>query len=344
MTFTAHATARFDGALPDDLLPHIAAHAREADLQPEETETSLIVTVPPATVVMEAEGSGLRVRIDAVDAAALQNIRDYLLYILDHVAPGLAPVGHWQGDILRNRSPLNFCTATMRGIRRVGPNFLRVEMDCADTKRLKDERGMHFSLLLPPEACAPVWPQLDGNGRTVMPKGDDALHRAVYTFVDLDPDGGRFTFDVFEHDGGRAMTWTRTARPGDIVGISGPGSGDIPPGRDILIAGDETALPAIRHILEMPPANRRGHALLEIGTDDDICDLPRPEGITLTWLVRSRKEGLWDHLATAQLPQGTDRYVWIAAEKELVRKAKTRFRKKLGLGINEGYFAYYWEA
>ncbi|SDO88210.1 NADPH-dependent ferric siderophore reductase, contains FAD-binding and SIP domains [Lutimaribacter pacificus] len=344
MTYTAHATAIFKGALPADLVPHIAAHAREAELQLEESETSLIITVPLATVAMETGCSALRVRIDAVDRGALQNIRDYLLHILDHVAPGLTPAGDWQGDIVRNRPPMNFCTATVRGTRRVGPNFLRVELDCTDTKRLAEERGMHFSLLLPTEGRVPVWPQLDGNGRTVMPQGDDRLHRAAYTFVDLDTDRGRFTFDVFEHDGGRATTWARTARPGDIVGISGPGSGDIPPGQDILIAGDETALPAIRRILETSPADRSGHAFLEVGTDDDTCDLPRPEGIALTWLVRDRQETLWDHLATAHLPPGPDRYVWVAAEKALVRKAKARFREKLGLGANEGYFAYYWEA
>ena len=35
---------------------------------------------------------------------------------------------------------------------------------------------------------------------------------------------------------------------------------------------------------------------------------------------------------------------WIAAEKDLVRKAKARFRDTLGIGPKDGYFAYYWEA
>lgn len=344
MTYGAQATATFSGTLPHDLIPHIAAHAREADLQSVETEQSLVVTVPLAKVVLDRTPSTLQVRIDAVDASALQNIRDYLLYLLDHVAPDLAPAGVWQGDIARNRLPLSFCTATVRGVWRVAPSFLRVELNCADTKRLAEGRGMHFSLLLPPQGRPPAWPQLDSNGRTVMPKGEDALHRAVYTFVALDPVEGRFTFDVFEHEGGRATAWARAATPGDLVGISGPGSGDFPPGQDILLAGDETALPAIRRILEHSSADRRGRVLLEVGTDEDVCDLPRPGGIDLTWLVRARGQTLWDRLATAGLPQGTDRHVWIAAEKDLVRKAKARFRDTLGLGPKEGYFAYYWQA
>lgn len=344
MTYNATASATFKGALPDDLIPHIAAHAREAELQLEATDTSLVVTVPLATVVMERKPAALRVRIDAVDTSALQNIRDYLLYIFDHVAPGLATAGKWNGDILRDRPPPNFCTATVRRTWRVGPNFLRVELDCGDVTRLEEQRGMHFSLLIPPEGRAPVWPYLDGNGRTVMPDGHDRLHRAVYTFVDLDPIRGRFTFDVFEHDGGRATSWARTVQPGQVVGISGPGSGDFPPGRDILIAGDETALPAIRRILGHSSPDRTGLALLETGVAEDVCDLPRPNGVSLVWLVRSRGETLWDRLETARLPHGPDRFVWVAAEKELVRKAKTRFREKLGLGADEGYFAYYWQA
>ncbi|SNR86839.1 siderophore-interacting protein [Puniceibacterium sediminis] len=343
MTHNTSATATFAGALPDDLIPHIAAHAREAELEVQETAASLIVTVPLARVALDRTPSALRVRIAAVDAVALHNIREYLLHILDHVAPGLVAAEDWQGDIARNRTPLNFCTATVRGVRRVAPNFLRVELDCADTKRLAEGRGMHFSIFLPPAGRTPVWPTLDGAGRTVMPQGEDQLHRAVYTFVDLDPARGLFTFDVFEHEGGRATTWARTAQRGQIVGISGPGSGDFPSGQNILIAGDETALPAIRRILAHSSADRRGRILLEVGTVDDICDLPRPGNMELSWLIRNRGETLWDHLETAELPQGTDRFVWVAADKELVRKAKARFRDNFDIGPKEGYFAYYWE-
>lgn len=342
--YAAQATATFAGALPDDLIPHIAAHARAAELELEERDSALVVTVPLARVAMERGASDLRVRVDAVDAVSLQNIRDYLLHILDHVAPGLGPSADWQGDVARNRTPLNFATATLRGVRRVAPHFLRVEIDCADTKRLDEGRGMHFSLLLPPEGRDPVWPRLDDAGRTVMPTGADQLHRAVYTFVDLDPVEDRFSFDIFEHEGGRATGWAQAAQPGQVVGITGPGSGDFPPGKDLLIAGDETALPAIRRILEHSAADRRGRIVLEVGTEADICDVPRPAGMDLTWLVRGRGEALWDVLATEPLPEGDDRYVWIAAEKDLVRKAKARFRDTLGIGPKDGYFAYYWEA
>lgn len=344
MTYTANATARIDGALPDDLLPHLAAHAREVELAVEERRAALTFKAPQARVELTRDAAGLSLAIDAADAVVLQPIREYLLHMLDHAQPGLSDSATWQGDIARDVAPLNFSVATLRGTSRVAPNFLRVELDCPDTRRLAEGAGMHFSLLLPPEGRAPVWPRLDGNGRTVWPKGEDALHRAVYTFVELRPEEGRFTFDVFEHEGGRATTWARSAQPGVQVGITGPGSGDFPPGRDMLIAGDETALPAIRRILEHSDPARRGDVLIEVGSGEDICDLRHPEAMRVTWLRRDRGAGLWDHLCRMAPPPGPDRYVWIAAEKALVRKSKARFRGEFGLGAGEGYFAYYWEA
>ncbi|RVV98831.1 siderophore-interacting protein [Mesobaculum littorinae] len=344
MTRTSNASATFAGPLPPDLLPQIAGFAQDVDLHVVRSDTALRLAAPRARIDLAVAPASLAVRVEAEDISVLHMMRDYLLYLLDQAAPGLASGEDWQGDILRNRLPPNFCTATVRSVRRVAPRFLRVELECAETGRLAREPGMHFALLLPPRGREPVWPRLDGAGRTVLPEGADRLHRAAYTFVDLDPDRGRFTFDVFEHEGGRTTAWARTAEAGEVVGITGPGSGDLPPGRDVLIAGDETALPAIRWILAASPADRRGRAFVEVGTAAEICDMQRPEGVTMTWLRRDRGEGLWDVLSTADLPGGPDRYVWVAGEKQLLRKAKLRFRTTLGLGAKEGYFAHYWEA
>lgn len=345
-TTTTKATAqvRFDGAMPDDLFPHIATHVREADLLAEETEDRLIVRTPDARVDLHRAGPILTVGITAQDAVILQNIREYLIYILDRAAPGLTDSGTWQGDIARDNRPPNFALARFCRSWRVAPNFIRVELACDDTRRLAEGKGMHFSLLLPPEGRDPVWLTLDDRGRTLWPSGADALHRAPYTFVDLDVATGRFTFDVFEHEGGRVTTWATTATPGTEVGITGPGSGTFPTGTAMLMAGDETALPAMRRILAASPADRHGSVFIEVGSAADICDLPRPDGMALTWVLRSRGDTLWDHLSRIDAPEGPDRHVWIAAEKDLVRRAKSRFRGDQGVGIDESYMAYYWSA
>lgn len=342
MSFSAHATARYDGALPDDLMAHCAAHVREADLPVEETGAELTVALPRARVVLARDAAGLSVTLDAADRGALHQIRDYLVYLFDHLTPGAAQAMVWQGQFARNAAPPNFHIATLRAVHRVAPRFLRVELDCPGTRRLAQGPGMHFTLLLPPAGRDPVWPVTDETGRTLWPRGQDSLHRAAYTFVDLDAEAGRFTFDLFEHEGGRATQWARGAAPGDPVGLTGPGSGDFPPGDQVLIAGDETALPAIRRILQHSPASRRGDVLVEVADESDIQDLPRSAGLSLTWVLRQRGETLWDHLQHRPAPPGPDRFVWVAAEQALVRQAKARFRSDLGLRADEGYFAYYW--
>jgi NADPH-dependent ferric siderophore reductase len=282
--------------------------------------------------------------IDASNPARLHQIREYLLHLLDHISPGASAAMIWTGRILRHAAPPNFHVATVRSCRRVAPRFLRLEVDCPGAGIMADAKGMHFSLLLPPEGRDPVWPRLDGDGRTRLPQAADGLHRAVYTFVTLDPAAGRFSFDVFEHAGGRATGWARAARPGDVIGVMGPGSGDFPPGDDLLMAGDETALPAIRRILEHSPPQRRGDVFVELADTADICDLRRPDGMRLTWVLRDRGETLWDYLREQPAPDGGCRFVWIGAEKELVRKAKARFRGQLGIRPDESYIAYYWSA
>jgi NADPH-dependent ferric siderophore reductase len=61
-------------------------------------------------------------------------------------------------------------------------------------------------------------------------------------------------------------------------------------------------------------------------------------------MIRERGETLWDHLRDQPVPEGDSRFVWIAAERALVRTAKARFRDELGIRRDEGYFAFYWAA
>ena len=61
-----------------------------------------------------------------------------------------------------------------------------------------------------------------------------------------------------------------------------------PPRADapLLLAGDETAVPALASILGGLPATARGEAVLEVPRADDVLDLAAPAGVALTWLAR----------------------------------------------------------
>ncbi|MGX5696582.1 siderophore-interacting protein [Agromyces soli] len=98
-------------------------------------------------------------------------------------------------------------------------------------------------------------------------------------------------------DGGPASAWAGGARPGDELVIVGPDERS--PGRTIgidfrpgvvdtvLLAGDETAAPAICAILEQLPSDASGIAIIEVPTPDDVLEVAAPPGVEVRFLARS---------------------------------------------------------
>ncbi|GHD02341.1 ATP-binding cassette domain-containing protein [Zhihengliuella salsuginis] len=97
--------------------------------------------------------------------------------------------------------------------------------------------------------------------------------------------------------GGPASVWAATAEPGDTITMLGPNANrcgpdyagiEFRPGsaRRILLAGDETAAPAICSILETLPPGMTGNAFIEVPTVDDIQGSFTRSGVSVQWLPR----------------------------------------------------------
>lgn len=96
---------------------------------------------------------------------------------------------------------------------------------------------------------------------------------------------------------GPASRWALSARVGDPLMLVGPDANCETPGvgiewrpgsaESLLLAGDETAAPAICGILESLDSAARGQAFIEVPDESDILDVRMPDGVTLTWLPRS---------------------------------------------------------
>lgn len=101
--------------------------------------------------------------------------------------------------------------------------------------------------------------------------------------------------------GGPASQWAAAAEPGDRVWLIGPnvhaascstagayGGIEWRPGlaQNVLLAGDETAVPAISAILESLPEDISGHAFLEVPSGSDCQDIQTRSGVGISWLVR----------------------------------------------------------
>jgi NADPH-dependent ferric siderophore reductase len=157
---------------------------------------------------------------------------------------------------------------------------------------------------------------------------EDGDRRAQRAFTFVDPDPGSGTFDVWFalHDAdGPAVRWARTARPGDVLGatvLTRPLVLPTPPPAAALLAGDETAVPAIASILAALPPSVAVRVLLQ-----------GPPGLPLRSAGHVRVEHVPDlagAVATLAL-EHPDTYAWVAAESDVVRDVKRLLREQHGL-------------
>ncbi|MEU9116910.1 siderophore-interacting protein [Streptomyces sp. NPDC048483] len=111
----------------------------------------------------------------------------------------------------------------------------------------------------------------------------------TYTVRSWDAEAGELTVDFVVHgDEGLAGPWAAAAKPGDEILFLGPG-GAYAPAADAdwhLLAGDESALPAIAASLARMPAGAPVHAFIEVAGPEERQDLNAPAGAEITWLYR----------------------------------------------------------
>lgn len=109
----------------------------------------------------------------------------------------------------------------------------------------------------------------------------------TYSVRAFDPVRHELTVDFVVHgSAGVAGPWAASARPGDTLFVRGPG-GAYAPDPDAawhLLAGDESALPAIAAALEALPGDARGHAVIEVPGPESRLPLTAPPGVAVTWL------------------------------------------------------------
>ena len=129
-----------------------------------------------------------------------------------------------------------------------------------------------------------------------LPDGERNPFR-TYTVRAIRPHERELDVDMVSHgDGGPASRWLNRATVGDEVVIIGPDAGSVDsaigidwhPGAatQLLLAGDETAAPAICAVLESLPEGRRAQAFIETPDAGDRLPIDLPNGCSLTWLAR----------------------------------------------------------
>ena len=208
--------------------------------------------------------------------------------------------------------------------------------------------GPTVNLLVPRVGdTAPAWPEVARDGRIVWPAGSHGVRLRSYTARRQDPAAGEVEIDFVLHGDGPAAAWATTAAPGALLGVAGSGPLGHRPAGVVLLAGDETALPAITRILGEAAPGTRGVALVEVADAGEEQPLAAPVGVEVRWLHRDgvppgESTLLVDAVAALEPPGDEDVFAWVAAESAAVRAIRADLRGRWGLGRAQHHAIGYW--
>lgn len=211
------------------------------------------------------------------------------------------------------QSPFAVARARVDTVERLSPSFIRVRFggdalqDLGNPGRNFDQR-VKLIFPSPGEPLPPLeqtsvdwyraWLELPEHSR-------GAMRSYTIRSIDTDENGAtRIAIDFVLHfdnsaGTGPASQWASEATPGDELLMVGPRRGRFDGGgieydprnaASVLLAGDETAAPAIASILEDAAPHTRGIAFIEVPTDADRQVITAPPGVDVRWLPRNGAE------------------------------------------------------
>lgn len=216
-----------------------------------------------------------------------------------------------------SRAPITAFEATVIAVEDISPAFRRVTLGGPGLEGfgLKGHpRDLRFKLIIPPAGAAE--PQFDL--LKFLAEQEEAGISWYQAWLQVDPEvrGAMRTYTVREWreaeselvvdmvlhtdaagHSGPAAQWAISAEVGNSLHVIGPsrhaegiyGGIEFAPGgaHQILLAGDETAVPAIASILDsIKDDDVRGKAILEVPSAEDVLDITAPEGFEIQWLPR----------------------------------------------------------
>jgi NADPH-dependent ferric siderophore reductase len=226
--------------------------------------------------------------------------------------------------------------------------MIRVTFTGEDLRGLEiEEPAASVRLLLPsPGETDLVVPRWNGN-EFLMEDGSRPVIR-TFTPRRFDPAGLRLDIDMVIHDGGAASEWASNAKSGYQAAISGPGRGFRPSADTaaFVLAGDETAIPAISQLLETIEPTKAIQVHIEIATPEAGLSLPDHPRATLTWHVRQSGaapgSALVAALEQAELPAGA--HIWCAGEAASMHSIRNHLFKERGIARSQATVRGYWKA
>lgn len=225
--------------------------------------------------------------------------------------------------------------ATVAAVRSVTPLMRRITLQGADVATFLDDA----------QTRAPAaWVKL------FVPAADGGEAGRAYTIRRIDPIRKTIDIDFVLHEHGPAGRWAGDAVPGRSIAFAGPRGGGfvlIPSTRWLLLAGDETALPAIHSLLERLPGHVHAHAAIEIDDSREQQALSTAADLKVEWMPRAGRScgRRWRDAAAALVgdaPLDVGQ-VWAAGEASAVRDLRDYWLAERGIERSRVSTKGYWK-
>ncbi|MEZ2127820.1 MULTISPECIES: DUF2218 domain-containing protein [unclassified Sinorhizobium] len=324
------------------MLEHNAEHKRDGD--------DSILSFNGSSARFSRQGNDTAVRVTAPSLEGLYFMRMAVASHILEFANERELAIEWKGDGIELSRPPNFTILKVGTVRDLTPRMRRITFLCDDARRFLSLDALHLNLLLPHQDVAePQWPSVGADG---LIKWENPQRRPVtrkYTVRSIDQAASTIDIDFVRHaDAGPGSSFAERARPDDVIGALGPGGGGLVEADWYLLAGDETALPAIARMAEHLPSEARAVILIEVADRQEIQALSSSVRADIRWLCRREARSqpgalLTEAIRSVTFPsEGTRIYAWAACEFEAFRQIREYFRRNRKLSKAEHLVVSYW--
>jgi len=194
----------------------------------------------------------------------------------------------------------------------------------------------------PRNLVVPIW---KGN-EFLLEDGSRPVIRTL-TPLRFDPRALSLIIEVIRHGRGPLSQWADTVRDGDVVAVSGPGRGyhiDTA-AHSFLLAGDESAIPAIHTLVEALPLGAKVQVFIETRDLDATIELPAHPQMAVRWLKleNGSRPGSALIAALEELQLDPEVRVWVAGEAAAMQRIRHHFFDDRELPRSHAVIRGYWK-
>lgn len=238
--------------------------------------------------------------------------------------------------------------ATVVRTERLTPHMVRVVLgvDPAADLAVGAYTDHYVKLVFPPAGTTYPEPLDLAAVRRDLPREQWPRTR-TYTVRAWDPAAREMTVDFVVHgDEGLAGPWAARVRPGEGIWFLGPGGGYAPDPAAAwhLLAGDESALPAVAAAVEHLPPGAPAKVFVEVAGPQEEQKLDASGQVEVVWVHRGDRPvgaALVEAVTSAALPDG-DVQVFVHGEAHFVRELRRWLRLDRGVPRERLSVSGYW--